>query len=353
MGEPETIFLLDPLRERFLPLIEANLPPEFRLLKVSGNSEEERVRKAPAADYIFVFAVKLSRDVIRAATRLKFIQKLGVGTERIDLEAAREVGVPVAKLAGTNAISVAEHTFLLILSIYRNFMATVEILRKGDFKSRGAFVGSSSELWGKTLGILGLGNCGRQVARRAKGMGMKTIYYDKYRRPPSATERDLGVEFREREEVIRESDILSLHLPLTDETRGMIGEGELSRMKKSAILINTARGAIVDEGALYKALKEGVIAGAGLDVFSKEPPDIEDPLFSLPNVVATPHFGAAAKESDERIVRHALDNLRNFSLGLPLREEDVVVPSPGLRIESAPEPPWEKLAQEISGKGRG
>ncbi len=273
-----------------------------------------------------------------------------MGVDNIDLEAAREADVPVAKLAGANAISVAEHTFLLMLTVSRSFAASVQFLKEGKFQSRGALVGSSFELCGKTLGILGLGNGGREVARRAKGMGMRTIYYDKYRRPPAEIERELAVDFRELDEVIKESDVLSLHVPLTDETKGMIGEGELSRMKPSAILINTARGAVVDEEALIDALRRGDIAGAGLDVYSKEPPDLDNPLFSLPDVVATPHFGAASRESDERVVRRALDNIKKVSLGRPLGEEDVVVASPRIRIESAPEPPWEKLAKGVSGK---
>jgi D-3-phosphoglycerate dehydrogenase len=253
----------------------------------------------------------ITRKVISSAPRLKVIVKHGIGVDNIDLDAAKEKGVIVANSPGTNREAVADLVFGLMLSLARNIPQSDRQVREGKWPK---VFGQS--VWGKTLGIIGLGVIGKSVAQRAKGFNMKVLAFkrtwdEEYARANGIIRSDI-------DGILRESDFVTLHLPLTDDTRNLIGERELGIMKPTAYLINTARGGVVDEAALYKALVEGKIAGAGIDVFSTEPPP-KSPLFELQNVILTPHMGGftdgALSMTSELVSEIVVDVLKGKEIG--------------------------------------
>lgn len=245
------------------------------------------------ADGLIIGGRAVTADIINSAPRLKVISMHGVGVDHIDLIAAKERGIAVANCPGTNEESVADLVFGVMLALARRIPAADRELRAHKW---GRFTGV--ELWAKVLGIVGLGRIGRAVARRAGGFSMEVLAYDPYVTPEQAA--SVEVKLTTFEELLARSDSLTLHVPLTAETRGMIGWAELQRMKPTAYLINAARGGLVDEEALYEALVQGLIAGAALDSFSQEPP-WESPLLELENVVVTPHIGGHTREAIERV----------------------------------------------------
>jgi len=231
----------------------------------------------------------VTRRVIEAAPKLKVIARHGVGYDNVDVKAATERGI-VVTIAPVNIETVADMTFALLLCLARKICQADWYVKSKKWTVRDPFLFMGVDVWGKTLGIIGSGRIGRAVARRAKAFGMRVIYYDIYRN--EVAEKELGVEYRPLEELLRESDFVTIHVPLTKETHHMIGEKELKMMKPTAILINTARGPVIDTNALVKALKEGWIAGAALDVFEQEPLPLDHPLLELDNVILTPHIAS-------------------------------------------------------------
>ncbi len=253
---------------------------------------------------------KVTREVLEAAGNLKLIVRAGVGLDNIDLEAARERNIAVTNTPEAISSSVAELTVGLMLAVARG-IAEADRTVKGGGWSKEKFVGLG--LKGKTLGIIGLGRIGCEVARVGKALGMKVIFYDVA--PRDEVAKEIGCEpAGSLEELLASSDIISIHVPLTAETRHLIGERELSKVKPGAILINTARGAIVDEKALYWALKSGRLGGAGLDVYEEEPPKNID-LVRLPNVVCTPHIGAQTREAQREASLIAARKIVEFFRG--------------------------------------
>lgn len=240
-------------------------------------------------------ATKVTAEVIERAENLKAIGRAGIGVDNIDIEAATKRGIIVANAPESNTVAAAEHTLGLMLSAARHIPAADNSLRGGEWK-RSSFKGV--EVAEKTLGLIGLGHVGALVARGALGMGMKVLAYDPY--VSEDRMRSMNVERAETtDEVFENSDFISLHVPRTPQTMGLVNEGTLGKMKPTAYLINVARGGIVDETALYNALKGGEIAGAALDVFVEEP-TTDSPIFTLPNVVVTPHLGASTAEAQDR-----------------------------------------------------
>ncbi len=238
---------------------------------------------------------KLTADIIEAGKNLKVIGRAGIGVDNIDLRAATEHGIIVVNAPGSNSISVVELTIGHMISIARKLVEADKHVRSGQW-NRKAFKGT--ELMGKTLGLIGFGRIGSEVARRARVFGMDVITYDPYVNREVAEE--MGVKIVEtKEEVLKNSDFISIHALLTDETRGMISCPEFEIMKNSAYIVNCARGGIVDEKALYTALKEGKIKGAALDVYENEPP-ADSLLLELDNIVFTPHVGASTREAQLR-----------------------------------------------------
>jgi D-3-phosphoglycerate dehydrogenase len=272
------------------------LKKEFDVDVVLGLSPEELLEKIGSYDGLIIrSATKVTAEVIERAQNLKAIGRAGIGVDNIDIEAATKRGILVANAPESNTIAAGEHTLGLMLAAARHIPAADTTLRAGEWK-RSAFKGV--EVAGKTLGLVGLGHVGSIVARGAVGMRMNVLAYDPY--VSEDRMRAMNVTRAESvDEVLEGSDFISLHVPRTPETMGMINEDALERMKPSAYLINVARGGIVDETDLYNALKEGRIAGAAIDVFREEP-TTNSPLFALPNVVVTPHLGASTVEAQDR-----------------------------------------------------
>lgn len=248
--------------------------------------------------------------------RLRMIAVAATGTDNIDIAAARARGIVVSNVRGYAEHTVPEHAFALILALRRSLVAFREDVRRGLWQKAERFCLSGHpirDLHGATLGIFGEGSIGQGVARLARAFGMRVLFAD--HEPPKAPD----VAFSPMEQVFAESDIVSLHLPLSEKTRNLIGAAELRRMKKSALLINTARGGLVDEHALVEALKDGIIAGAGFDVLSAEPPKSGNPLLELdlPNFILTPHVAWAGEQAMQSLADQLIDNVESFVRGAP------------------------------------
>jgi D-3-phosphoglycerate dehydrogenase / 2-oxoglutarate reductase len=286
------ILITEALAERGVELLRK----EFEVDVIPGLSPEELLEKIGPYDGLIIrSATQVTAEVIERAQNLKAIGRAGIGVDNIDIEAATKRGIIVANAPESNTVAAAEHTLGLMLAAARRIPVADSTLRGGEWK-RSAFKGV--EVAEKTLGLVGLGHVGSIVARAALGMRMRVLAYDPY--VSEDRMRDMNVARAESvDEVLEQADFVSLHVPRTSQTMGMVNEGTLEKMKPSAYLINAARGGIVDETALYNALKEGRIAGAALDVFQEEP-TTDSPLFALPNVVVTPHLGASTVEAQDR-----------------------------------------------------
>jgi phosphoglycerate dehydrogenase-like enzyme len=308
------ILFCPPLPKTIMDLGRAMVPAGYDL-EVLDRGAPEFSRALGEAEYFMGFARgDLGPDFYRAAPRLKLVQLISAGYDRLDIEAARQARVPVANNGGANSVAVAEHTMMLMLSVYKRLAwhhnnAMAGKWRVGDLGELRVY-----ELAGKTLGIVGLGTIGKKVARRAPAFEMKVQYYDVVRLTEDE-EDALGVRFALLPELLRTSDIVSLHVPLSLATRGLIGAAEFAMMKDTAILINTCRGPVVDEAALHQALTTRQIAGAGLDVMVEEPPKTDHPLFKLDNVTITPHMAGPTWENWAKAFRNGFDNVQRVAAG--------------------------------------
>ena len=316
------------LRALFTPFAEEiGFKGEIDFVVITDVSDRDRVYKElEDADIVigdFTFNIPIDKDMIEHMKKVKLIQQPSTGYDHIDIEAAKNAGIPVANIGGANSISVAEHTIGMALALLKRMFQSHLKTQQGIWAQQEFFDLGVFELYGKTWGIIGMGRIGREVAKRVKAFGTKVIYYDKFRLPEEQ-EKQLGVEFRPLNRLLAEADIVSIHVPLTPETEKMIGEKELRRMKGNAILINPARGEIVDEEALAKAIKNKWIFGAGVDVYSEEPPKPDHPLLQLEgeNVITTPHLAGATNEARERIIATTVTNVLRVLMGG--RPENVV-----------------------------
>ncbi|HWM48191.1 MAG TPA: 2-hydroxyacid dehydrogenase [Xanthobacteraceae bacterium] len=291
-------------------------PAGFETLLVR-NERAELDAALASAEFLICYpsAVKVAEALYRAAPRLRLVQLLSAGYDDVDLASARRAGVLVANNGGANAISVAEHTLMLMMAVARRLTWQHANVAGGRWRGNGP-APRMYELFDKSLGIVGLGTIGRKVARLAQAFGMRVQYYD-IARLSEAEEDALGVRFRLLNEVLRSSDVVSLHVPLNETTRGMIGAAELALMKSEAILINTCRGPVLDERALTAALSGERIFGAGLDVLDQEPPGPDNPLLKLPNVVLTAHFAGPTWDNHVARFRNAFDNVQRVARGEP------------------------------------
>ena len=287
-------------------------PPGFELVVVDPGTPEF-YQAAADAEYFLGLARQMGGEFFRSAPRLRLVQLLSAGYDRVDVEAARKAQVPVANNGGANAIAVAEHAIMLMLAVLKRLVRLHNDVVAGRWRATDPDA-RIHELAGKTLGIVGLGNIGKKVARRAAAFDMDVRYYD-IKRLTEDQEDALGVRFVLFTELLRSSDIVSLHVPLDDTTRTMLGAPELSVMKPTAILINTCRGPVVDEDALHRALAGGRLAGAGLDVMMEEPPAPDHPLFALPNVTLTPHSAGPTWENWTARFRNGFDNIQRVAAG--------------------------------------
>lgn len=258
-------------------------------------NEKELKDLVSDADGVIVGLEKFSKEVINSLNDVQVLSRHGTGVDNIDLHTATEKGIIVTYCPGTSAESVADHTFALILALVRRIPQAVNSVRSGRWSALD-FIGT--ELHNKTLGIVGLGATGLATAKRAKGFGMKVIYYSRTRK--HMLESELGIEYRNFTDLLRESDIISIHVPLSNETRRLFDREQFDLMKSTSFLINTSRGGIINEEALYQALKSGRIAGAALDVLEFEPP-VSYELAKLDNLLITPHIAFLTKESLQRM----------------------------------------------------
>jgi phosphoglycerate dehydrogenase-like enzyme len=285
--------------------------------EVPEAEQSATLAKAQVALGDYTFRRGMDEALLARMPQLKFIQQPSVGYEHIDLEACRRRGVQVANTPGVNSVAVAEHTIMLALALLRRLTIGNEATHTGRWSQhemmwdRGVF-----ELAGKTYGLVGCGAVGKEVAKRLRPFGTALLYFDARRLPPE-TETELGVTYKPLDHLLRVADVISLHVPLTDSTRKLIGTRELGLMKFSAVLINVARGECVDEAALAERLRAKKLGGAGLDVFAHEPIAADCPLFGLDNVILTPHIGGATNEVRERVVLMAVANVVQVLQGKP------------------------------------
>ncbi len=286
-------------------------PAGFDTVIVRGQPEPDVLA---TAEYMVCYPhVKMSDAFYRAAPRLKLVQLLSAGYDDVDLEAARRAKVPVSNNGGANAISVSEHALMLMLAVSRRVVWQHGNVSQGRWRGNG-LAPRMYEVFDKTLGIIGLGTIGKKVARLGRAFGMRVQYYD-IARLPEHEEDALGVRFRLFRELLGSSDIVTLHVPLNDSTRHMIGDAELALMRPEAIVVNTSRGPVIDEPALYRALSANKLFGAGLDVFDQEPPPADNPLLKLDNVLLTSHFAGPTWDNHVARFRNAFDNVQRVNRG--------------------------------------
>ncbi|HET7767402.1 MAG TPA: 2-hydroxyacid dehydrogenase [Chloroflexota bacterium] len=283
-------------------------------LRVAGSKDRaELLQRVAEADVVVVATTRIDAEALAAAPRLRHVQHQGVGYDNIDVAACAARGVTVALTPEGTTTGVAEHTFLLLLALYKRLREAEGQLRAGKWPVW-ELRSTSYEIAGKTIGLVGFGRIGRAVAKRARAFEARVLYYDPFR-ADAATERELGVAYRALDDLLREADVVSLHLPLSAETRHVVGERELALMKRSAVLLNTARGPLVDECALIAALQSKQIAGAGLDVFEREPADPANPLLQLESVVVTPHISAGTIDAFRTKMRAVAANVARVARG--------------------------------------
>ena len=296
-----------------MDLVRSLTPAGFELLAADLDTPEF-YEAAAQAEYYLGFARRMGNEFFRATPKLKLVQLTSAGYDQVDVEAARKAKVAVSNNGGANAIAVSEHAIMLMLAVYKRVVQFHNHIVAGNWRVGNPAEARVHELSGATLGIVGLGNIGKKVARRAAAFDMKVQYYDIHRLTEDQ-EDALGIRFALYDELLRTSDVVTLHVPLDDSTRKMVGARELALMKPEAIIVNTCRGPVIDEDALYATLKAGKIFGAGLDVMVEEPPQPKHQLFSLPNVVFTPHTAGPTWENYVARFRNGFDNIQRVAAG--------------------------------------
>ncbi len=307
------VLLIDPtplpLIERFRPMFPAGAGMDV----VSTYSEEDLARHAAETEILLVIHRKVDANLLSIVPRVRFVQRVGVGYDNLDLEALQAAGVAAAYTPGANAVAVAEHTILLMLALLKRFAAAESATRQGGWPTVELVQAGIGELANTTVGLVGFGNIGRAVAQRLTPFGSRLLYTARHAADPE-TEQQFGVRYVSFDDLLASSAIVSLHLPLSEATRGLIGEAELAKMPAGAFLINTSRGELIDEAALRRALVSGKLAGAALDVLSNERPG-GNPFADLPQVIVTPHLAGGSRAGIERALQMAIANVARFLRG--------------------------------------
>ncbi|MEH7503900.1 D-glycerate dehydrogenase [Neobacillus drentensis] len=268
---------------------------------------------------ICLLTEKIDEEVLNKAKQLKIISNIAVGYNNIDIDSATEKGIVVTNTPGVLTETTADLTFALLMASARRVVEGSDFLRSGEWGAWSLMQMTGQDIYGATLGIIGLGRIGEALVKRAKGFEMNVLYYNRTRKQEK--EDMLGIHYREMKDLLQQSDFICLLLPYSAEVHHLIGKEELSLMKRNAILVNTARGGLVDEDALYQSLKTGEIWAAGLDVFEQEPVSNDHPLLSLPNVVTLPHIGSASVKTRMRMAHLAADNMVNV-----LNDNEAITP---------------------------
>lgn len=300
--------------------LEERLNKTFRCIQIPDSSGFDRLSEV---DYLVLRGPKMNAALLDGlGGRLKLIQRWGVGFDGVDIKRAGELGIAVAITGGVNANAVSELAVGLMLALYRHLISYHNALCAGVW-DRQVHLDQTYELKGKTVGLIGCGNIGRLVARKVQAFDARVIYYDPFRLPLEQ-EASLGLQYVEQEALIAQADIISLHMPATKQTERMVDRAFLKRMKPGAVLINTARGSIIDEQALCEALRDHIIWGAGLDAFFEEPIAADHPLLGLPNVIATPHVGGNTVDMNDAMIERVVQNILAIDRGEPLPRGDLV-----------------------------
>lgn len=296
-------------------ILKSVVPEGYEIKTLDEPTQEQLVKEAVDADYFLVSGrLKIDEEVLSAAKKLRMIQRTGVGTEMLDKAAIKARGVPVYVNAGINARSVAEHTITLILDCLKNIPLISSNVKKGIWKKQETGV-SCNELYGKTVAMVGMGNIGRITAGILHAFGANVVYTDLFRQSEEV-ENALGITYRASfEELLPDADILTFHCPLTDDNQKILNAAALEKMKDGVIVVNTARGKLIDENALYKALVSGKVRAAGLDVHYEEPMLADDPLKTLDNVILTPHIAGLSFETFQSMMAGAIENIVAFDKG--------------------------------------
>lgn len=303
------------------PVVEQLLPDGWTYSIVSREQLgdgylQAAVEQAPNADFFLVGLEWIGDELIAPATRLKLIQRLGIGYDNVDLAAARAHGVPVANIPDVNSITVAEHAIMLMIALLKRFREADRSMRAGEWKLTELMLKGTFELAGKTVGIVGLGRIGKALARRLAPFEVTTLYTD-ILDFPAGLEAELKVRRASFEELLGGSDIVTLHVPLTELTRNMMNRSTFALMKPTAYFLNTSRGEVVDESALVEVLESNAIVAAAIDVYKDEPPDPASPLLALDNLLLTPHIAGFTREVSGRFAVSSFANMRRVASGEP------------------------------------
>lgn len=304
-GKPETrrLFPAD------IEVVEVATPLD------NGPYTDEQMRAIAECEVIYVQGSYITEQVLKAAPKVRMIQTAGAGYDKLDLAGATRRGILCCNNGDLNSSRVADFALMMILSLMRKSVETVNLMNAGDWAGSRLPALQAVEVEGKTLGIIGFGNIGSKVGRRAHAFDMKVLYNDVRPEAGGEVARQIGATHADKETIYRSADVITIHTLFNDSTRGMVGERELAMMKPGAFLVCTARGNIIDEKALRRALDEGRLGGAAIDVFSVEPPKPDNPLFGAKNLYLTPHIAGKGREGVEKSFFAAINNLRGFLEG--------------------------------------
>jgi len=321
-----TVAIPDQFAPELVNILMATVPPHWTINRAVDYQPANQLASVAGADVIFAMWAPITVEMLHTSDHLRLVQKLGAGVDRIDLDFCRQNEIAVARLAGINAVPVAEHVVMFILAGLRRLKLSQSLMRQGKwFKEEArAF---QRELRNKTVGLVGVGYVGREVARRLAPFGAELIYHDLIRLP-SAVEAEFGLRYEGLDELVASADVVSLHVPLTPDTHHLLNETRIRAMKPQAIVVNCARGGLIDEAALGQALDEGRLGGAALDTFAEEPL-VDFDLVRKDSVISTPHSAGATRDNFELVIQRAVENTINYLGGHGLPEADVAyAPSP-------------------------
>ncbi|NPA49946.1 MAG: phosphoglycerate dehydrogenase [Thermodesulfobacteria bacterium] len=300
------VLVSDPIAEDGIKILQ---DAGLEVIVKTGLSKEELIAELQKDIEAIIIrsATKMTADVIEAAPKLKLIARAGTGLDNVDIEAANRRGIVVMNCPGGNTVSAAEHTIAMMMALARNIPQATASMKAGKWEKK-KFLGR--EITGKTLGIIGLGRIGSVVADRAQGLKMRVIAYDPFVNPEQAAK--MGIEIMDLDELLPQADFITVHVPLTKETRGFINKEKFDKMKDGVMFIHCARGGIVNENDLYEAMLSGKVAGAALDVFEQEPPPPDYPLLQLDNFICTPHLGASTVEAQKNVALAVASQVVDF-----------------------------------------
>ncbi len=309
------ILLIDPIPPSLVERMRPMFPAGTDLDLVPTLSEEDLARHAAETEILLVIQRKVDARLLSIVPRVRFVQRVGVGYDNLDLEALQAAGVVAAYTPGANAVAVAEHTILLMLVLLKRLTAAESATRQGGWPTMELFQAGLGDLSGTTVGLVCFGNTARAVAQRLVPFGSRLQYTSHHAMDP-ATEQQFGVRYASLEDLLASSTIVSLHVPLTGATRRLIGEAELAKMPAGAFLVNTSRGEVIDEAALRHAIESGKLGGAALDVLYNEGAG-GNPFADLPQVIVTPHIAGGSRAAVERALQMALANVARYLRGEP------------------------------------